>query len=780
MAHTLASWLFDCYPSPQGITLWLIDQNGDKHRSFYKFTPSFFLHLNLSDARRAENLAAQCPVPVTITRTVKTEIYSGDALDVLEVHVHDPMQFRDVVWYYERYFPHFAFFNSDILVAQLFLYATKLFPLAFGDYDIDDQSALVGWTLNDSREATDYQLPPLSILLLKNANDFVPPKYQKHLQLEVTYDDRTYSLEQETPQEVLEALNWHLHRCDPDIIVTDYGDSVLMPKLTAMAQRYKVPLLLNRDEQASYVTTKESSFFQYGKIVHKDGAFELAGRWHIDATNSMTVAEADLDGLFEMARLTQMCGQRQGRASIGTSMSSLQLSWAYQKGILIPSKKREPEDFKSAATLLLADRGGLIFNPPLGYHEEIAELDFVSMYPTIMVTHNVSPETVNCRCCTNKSVPELGYSICEKREGIVPATLRAVVKKRAYYKAMEKKYKGKDEILFRKYDRRQNALKWMLVSCFGYLGYKNARFGKIEAHESVNAFSRDAILMAKEVAEEHGFHLLHAIIDCVWLKKEGATESDYEALARDISRRVGIDISLEGIYNWILFPASKMDPDITTANRYVGWYQHGDIKIRGIEARRRDTPKFIKTMQTTMLDRMSGARNVEEVRALAPDLLEIVRGAVAVLRTGKADPMDLVLRRHITKEADEYTNNSISAVVAKLVQEMGVSLAAGESIEFIIIDQSGKKKPEKAKPLALYAFEDGYDIEQYTELTLKAAETLLFPFGYDVQSLKDELGLTPPAPKKSPRRTRQLHAPSSESARQIPLFRMRTEQEKER
>lgn len=216
-----------------------------------------------------------------------------------------------------------------------------------------------------------------------------------------------------------------------------------------------------------------------------------------------------------------------------------------------------------------------------------------------------------------------------------------------------------------------------------------------------------------------------------------------------------------------------MDPEITTANRYVGWYDHGEIKIRGIEARRHDTPKFIKTMQTAMLERMSGAHSVEDVRALVPDLLEIVRSAVAILRSGKANPMDLVLRRHITKEADEYTNNSMSAVVAKLVQEMGVLLAAGESIEFIILDQSGKKKPEKAKPLALYAFEDGYDIEQYTEFALKAAETLLVPFGYDVQTLKDELGLTPPAPKKAIRRERQLHARSSMSAKQIPLFRMR-------
>ena len=744
MSSIISGWLFDVYPSAHGVILWFIDRSGGKHRCFRPFRPSFFLYLKNGDIQRAEFLATRCPFPVSITKTTRTEIYSGDSLDVLQVHVHDATRLKEVVWYYEKFFPHFAFFNSDIPAQQLFLYETKLFPLALGEYHIDEEGQLLDWTVNDSRQAVDYELPPFSIMLLRNANDFVPPKYQKQIQLEVIYEDRTYSLEQETPREVLESLNWHLHRCDPDILLTDYGDSVLMPKLVELSEQYRVPLLLNRDENVGYTTTRESSFFQYGKIVHKDGAFELAGRWHVDNDNSFTVVESELDGLFEMVRLTQMCGQKQGRASIGTSMSSMQLSWACQHGILIPSKKREPEEFKSAATLLMADRGGLIFNPPLGYHEDVAELDFVSMYPAIMVNRNVSPETINCRCCPpdsmddNLKVPELRYTICQKRKGIVSETLRDVVIKRAYYKKMKKEYKGKNEALYRKFDCRQNALKWMLVSCFGYLGYKNARFGRIEAHESVNAFSRDIILTAKEIAESHGYHLLHAIIDCVWIKKEGATVQDYEQLCREITQRVGIDISLEGIYNWILFPASKQDTAITTANRYVGWYKHGDIKIRGIETRRRDVPKFIKNLQKAMLDHMASAHNVKEVEAMVPDLLEIARRHIAILQSGKANPMELVLRRHITKEADEYSNNSISAVVSKMVEGMGVHLAAGEMIEFIILDQSGKKKPEKAKPLALYAFEDGYDIEQYTEFALKAVETLLFPFGYDVERLKQE------------------------------------------
>jgi DNA polymerase elongation subunit (family B) len=316
---------------------------------------------------------------------------------------------------------------------------------------------------------------------------------------------------------------------------------------------------------------------------------------------------------------------------------------------------------------------------------------------------------------------------------------------------MKKKYKGKDEALFRRYDGRQSALKWMLVSCFGYLGYKNARFGKIEAHESVNAFSRDAILAAKEIAEENGFEMLHAIIDCMWLKKKGATEAEYQSLCRTIAERVGIDISLEGIYNWILFPASKQDPEISTANRYVGWYQTGEMKMRGIESRRRDTPKFIKTMQAAMLEKMGQARRVEELRVMIPDLLETVREYLSLLRSGKANPMELVLRRHITKEAEEYTNDSISAVVSKLVESMGVHLSAGESIEFIILDQSGKHKPEKAKPLALYAFEDGYDIETYTEFALKAAATLLEPFGYSFEALEKQFNINQKRPRSAAR-----------------------------
>ena len=72
-------------------------------------------------------------------------------------------------------------------------------------------------------------------------------------------------------------------------------------------------------------------------------------------------------------------------------------------------------------------------------------------------------------------------------------------------------------------------------------------------------------------------------------------------------------------------------------------------------------------------------------------------------------------------------------------------------MEFIILDQSGKHKPEKAKPLALYAFEDGCDIETSTGFTLKAPATLLEPFGYSFESLEKHFAINQKKPRTAVR-----------------------------
>ena len=94
----------------------------------------------------------------------------------------------------------------------------------------------------------------------------------------------------------------------------------------------------------------------------------------------------------------------------------MQMELAHRDGVLIPEQKAEPEDPKGPDELLVADRGGLVFVPNSASHPNVAELDFVSQFPSIMARFNISPETVNCPCCPDAPrIPELGYRICQKR-----------------------------------------------------------------------------------------------------------------------------------------------------------------------------------------------------------------------------------------------------------------------------------------------------------------------------------------------------------------------------
>ena len=153
----------------------------------------------------------------------------------------------------------------------------------------------------------------------------------------------------------------------------------------------------------------------------------------------------------------------------------------------------------------MGDRGGFVFEPLLGVHDSVGELDFSSMYPALMEKYNISAETVLCKCCPDSpvSIPELNYHICTKRVGMVPKTVHLALTKRLSYKRLRNE--TTDKQLKQIYDKRQTALKWILVTCFGYLGFKNSKFGTVDGHIGVCAFAREAFLKAAHLAEDAGF-----------------------------------------------------------------------------------------------------------------------------------------------------------------------------------------------------------------------------------------------------------------------------------
>jgi DNA polymerase elongation subunit (family B) len=362
-----------------------------------------------------------------------------------------------------------------------------------------------------------------------------------------------------------------------------------------------------------------------------------------------------------------------------------------------------------------------------------------SLYPMLMMKKNLSGETVKCKCCPDSPnrVPELDYHICQ-RPGIVPRSLKILLERRMAYKKLKKT--ALDNFTRQKYDERQSALKWILVCSFGYLGFKNARFGKIDAHIATCAFSRVVIKKAIAMAEDHGFRMVHAIVDSMWLKKPGATTSDYEKLSAMISNELDLPLGFEGEYKWIVFLNSKINPRIPVLNRYYGVFQDGTIKIRGIDLRRHDTPEIVRQCQSSMLEVLSKAENSEQFIQLIPTTLGVLKSYVSKIRDGKVRLEELIITKGLSKNPGEYTHHVPQAVAAKLLVKEGGTVHAGQQVDYILTHDRLDISENRAVPWELVDENTVYDPDEYVKLLLSSAANLLLPFGYDLKTLQKQVG----------------------------------------
>lgn len=658
---------------------------------------------------------------------------------VLELELKDPTYSLKLAKKIEKMgrFGQSRLYNVDILPEQSYFYEHDVFPLMKCKVHVSNST--LNWIDNeDDVWSTEYELPLFNNIHLKvypKTKEGMIPRFTDvialvSIQKGDTSKDTIYI--QGSEIDILYQLVKEVEKINPDFILTEYGDSFTFPYLTHRSEINQVDLILDREGIPLCKPKKDgTSYFSYGRMYFKPSATKLLGRIHIDTDNSFVLNESGLQGLYELARICRLPLHSASRASIGKCMSSLQFYNAMRNNILIPWKPTLAEHPKSLGDLLIADRGGLIFEPIMGAHEKVAELDFVSLYPTIMFKKNISAETVICNCCSHSKlrVPELlNYHICEKRRGIVPLSLEILLKKRAHYK--DKRNSTTDPELKKIYDARQTALKWVLVTSFGYLGFNNAKFGRIDAHIAVCAFDRQILLQTVRIAESQGFKILHAIVDSIWVQKKNVVNNDYKSLKTEIENKTGFPISFEGIYKWIVFVPSKSNTILPVSNRYFGVFEDGTVKMRGIEARRHDTAEFFSNVQQGILNIMSEANSIKEVRDLMPKVRKFFQMHLELLRYKKVPINDLVLTKRISKDVDEYKNRNTVELDALLqLKHAGKSLKSGQILKYVLTDYYRKNSRKRSVPVELINSKTVYDAKRYSELLVETCNSVTEPFG---------------------------------------------------
>jgi DNA polymerase-2 len=760
----LQGHLFDLYPSPHGMTLWLIGPNQTRHQLIDRFAPLFYVSGPENILRRLRGEAARQPHALACRVTERMDLWEQRARPVLEIKVAHPNEFASWTRWVRQFDISLRLYNSDLMLASLYCWQRGVFPLARVQIEADGEGRVLALECRDTEWAIDYEPPPLEILRIRLGGlKGIDPRHGSQTALEIEVDGRQFELD-EAGEPAAVAFQHLLARHDPDLILSDWGDATILPKLREQAAKLRLPLTLNRDASAEIHESRARSYMSYGRILFKNSATTLFGRLHVDTQNSFIADKCDLSGLWELARITKLPVQYCARTSTGTGISYMQMELAWRDGVLIPEQKAEPEDPKPPDELLVADRGGLVFTPKTGFHANVAELDFVSEYPSIMARFNISPETVNCPCCPDAPrVPELGYRVCQKRRGITSRVVERLIAKRGELKQCSARLQAgtlvagtcppeggryiehpdempaqqaqplPENVSPKRYKLQRDALKWLLVCCFGYTGYKNARFGKIEAHEAINAVARETLLVAKEIAEDRGYEILHALVDSLYVQKAGATRDDYEALNAEIAARTQLPLAIEAIYRYVVFLPSRQFADVPVPNRFFAVAEDGALKVRGLELRRHDTPPLVARMQQEVLEILAEAHDFTGYLAKLEEAREILRRCEESLADGSVAIEQLIISKRLTREPREYSKANQTAIAAQQLFGSGVRLRPGQTVEYIITDSDNRVPNDRVRAYALWDGWFGYDRRKYTEFLHDAFDPLALVRGEQLQ-----------------------------------------------
>ena len=221
----------------------------------------------------------------------------------------------------------------------------------------------------------------------------------------------------------------------------------------------------------------------------------------------------------------------------------------------------------------------------------------------------------------------------------------------------------------------------------------------------------------------------------MWVKKTGCAKvGDFDALLDDIVIRTGLPISLDGIYKWVAFLSSRSNKRVPVANRYFGVFQNGEIKMRGIETRRHDTPPFVSRAQLEMLQLLSTGSNPESLVTRLPKVRTMLRERICAVREYRVPLREFIVRQTLSRVSNEYRGSSSVAVAIRQLEAEGKFLRPGQTVRFVYtMGQARVHAWDLSSELDVRSL----DIGRYIELLMRGADTVLTPLGLSRKELDE-------------------------------------------
>ncbi|HLD78408.1 MAG TPA: DNA polymerase domain-containing protein, partial [archaeon] len=331
-------------------------------------------------------------------------------------------------------------------------------------------------------------------------------------------------------------------------------------------------------------------------------------------------------------------------------------------------------------------------SPAQGIHEGIAVFDFQALYPSIVITHNVSPETVDCLCCPEpekrpNAVPGSEHFFCARHRGFVTSVIEGLVAKRM---ALKKQLAALDpaSAAHRQAQNRQYALKILANASYGYYGYAGSRWYSRVCAESITAFGRDYIQKVIAFAGKSGLRVLYGDTDSLFVQMDSTAITGF--LDQVNAALPGVmELEYKEYYKSGIFTVTK--EGAAAKKRYALLDFANRIVIRGFERVRRDWSVVAKQLQEEILLAVLRDKSV-------PRAVSLAREAIARLRSGSVPLEDLVIHTQLTKPLSAYKQVGPHVVAAQKLAKAGRPVYEGMTVSYVIAKGAGSIA-SRAEPL---------------------------------------------------------------------------------
>lgn len=431
-------------------------------------------------------------------------------------------------------------------------------------------------------------------------------------------------------------------------------------------------------------------------------------------SNVMGIAEAVLDFAMQLSNLVGLPLDHIGKAAVGFRVEWFLMKHAQKIGELIPRRIEQP--YRPYA-------GGIVLQPEAGLHENIAILDFKSMYPSLMIAYNLSPDTYVAPeepIPANKvyEAPEAKHKFRKEPPGFYKEVLSYLIQAREEIRSEMKKTDA-ESTEYRVLDARQKAVKVLTNASYGYAGWVGARWYMKPVAEAAAAWGRQTILDSIKIAEKVGLKVVYGDTDSLFVKNE---PEKIEKLSKEIKEKQGLEIKPDKFYVRMFFTEAK--------KRYAGLLPSGQLEIVGLEVIRGDWAAVAKKVQERVLDIILKEQSPKKAA-------KFVQQFIDELRHKRVPYRDLVIWKTLTKPAEEYEIKASHVEAAKMLMEKGWKLTAGDKVGYVAIVGTGRLY-ERVKPY-IFASYDEVDVEYYvSKQVVPAAARILESFGITEEQLSSK------------------------------------------